>query len=141
VTRSCQHAGVVGRVVATGTVYSEGPGVDNYHFSSHIIMSYNTLYTPLLDLVISLIPSSFRDAHICVNTHGWEVLFLLGLFLYSSNNTYSISSIAIGCHEQCSQVMVICSLPSTSAISPHSTEYPRTVDATMKHLPSTKEVS
>jgi len=56
-----------------------------------------------------------------VDPHGRVVSYLLTLFLRSSSQNRSFSRIPFGCRERCGGVLMMGSLPSSSAVSPQRT--------------------
>jgi len=96
---------------ATGSMYLRDPGEDRRHV---ILLSYNEIHNltfPTFDLT-----RDFVDPHSRVVSH------LLTLFLRSSSQNRSFSRIPFGCRERCGGVLMMGSLPSSSAISPHRPE-------------------
>jgi hypothetical protein len=72
----------------------------------------------------------FVDPHNCVDPHGRVVSYLLTLFLRTSSQNRSFSRIPFGCRERCGGVLMMGSLPSSSAVPPHRNQepLPRTIN-------------
>jgi len=96
---------------ATGSIYLGDPGVNRCH---RILSSYNEIHT--LCVLTSDLTRLFCNF---VDPHGWVVSHLLTLFPPSSNPGHCFSRIALGFCERCSGVLMMRSLPSSSAVRPH----------------------
>jgi hypothetical protein len=105
---------------APESIYLRDPGVNRRHL---ILLSYNEIHNlsfPTFDLTRSF--RDFVDPRNCVYPHGRVVSHLLTLFLLSSSQNRCFSRIPIGCRERCGGVLMMGSVPSSSAVSLHRPE-------------------
>jgi len=117
-TAAYGDSGVTELGCVTGSIYLGDPRVNRSQLAlhlaaSHIILSYNELHTPScpsLDLACSV-----RDL---VDPPGWVVSYHLTFSQCSSSQHCSVSQIPFGCREWCHGVLLMGSLPSSSANSP-----------------------
>jgi len=102
----------------TGTIYPGIPGVESlhrilYHISNHRIMQQ----------IIHSIFRTFWSHLLCprlgVDPHSHVESYVLTHFLRSSSQNCSFSRITFGSHERCSRVLMMGSLSSSPAVSPH----------------------
>ena len=93
----------------------EDPGVDRYHL---IIQRKYTLYLSQLLVPTHSCRVFIDPRNLCGSSRLGTLSYPLTLFLRSSSQNRSFSRIPFGCRGRCGGVLMMGSLPSSSAVSP-----------------------